>query len=50
MDKVRGNNNTLPNPNMINNIIWITTTVKKGGSVRDNSGYIDISSWLPFLQ
>jgi hypothetical protein len=46
-----GNNNTLPNPNMINNIYGSQQqVVKKGGSTRDNSGYIDISSWLPFLQ
>ena len=41
----------VPNPNMINNIYGSQQqVVKKGGSTRDNSGYIDISSWLPFLQ
>jgi hypothetical protein len=40
----------VPDPNIINSIYGSQQqTTKKGGSVRDNSGYIDISSWLPFL-
>jgi len=45
-----GGRSGLPDPNIINSIYGSQQqTTKKGGSVRDNSGYIDISSWLPFL-
>ena len=44
-----GSTNTLPDPKMLNTIYGTQQETKKGGSVRDNSGYIDISSWLPFL-
>jgi len=39
----------VPDPNIINSVYGSQQQTKKGGSVRDNSGYIDISSWLPFL-
>jgi len=39
----------VPDPNIINSVYGSQQQAKKGGSVRDNSGYIDISSWLPFL-
>ena len=38
-----------PDPNMINNAYGSQQQAKKGGSMSANSGYIDISSWLPFL-
>jgi hypothetical protein len=38
-----------PDPNMINNAYGSQQQAKKGGSMNANSGYIDISSWLPFL-
>lgn len=44
-----GSTNTAPDPKMINNIYGSQQQAKKGGSMNANSGYIDISSWLPFL-
>jgi hypothetical protein len=45
-----GKTSTTPDPNMANTMYGTQQQQgKKGGSVRDSSGYIDISSWLPFL-
>ena len=45
-----GKTSTAPDPNIANNMYGTQQPQgKKGGSVRDGSGYIDISSWLPFL-
>jgi hypothetical protein len=45
-----GKTSTAPDPNMANTMYGTQQQQgKKGGSVRDSSGYIDISSWLPFL-
>jgi hypothetical protein len=48
-----GKTNNAPDPNMVNNVYGSQDQQmgkgKKGGSIGNNSGYIDISSWLPFL-